>query len=95
MSVRGPEAASFLNHALTSDVLALARRRSPTHAYFRRRRWTLTHAAARNSPISSRLHLPKTRHRTSRRDWLAALSDAYVLFDDLYAKLSGPVVAEN
>ena len=27
--------------------------------------------------------------------WLAALSDAYVEFDDLYSKLSGPVVVKN
>jgi glycine hydroxymethyltransferase len=94
VSVRGPEAASFLNHALTSDVFALADGEAgPTHIYGGGldARGTLQ----RKQGNLFFIHFADENVARETAVWLAALSDAYVEFDDLYSKLSGPVVVQN
>ncbi len=90
VSIRGPEAGLLLQHALTSDVFALIDGQAQsthllapaleTDAVLQRQ--TATHYL---------LHLPDAGTARATRHWLGALSDGYVLFDDLHAKLSGPV----
>ncbi len=92
--VRGAEAASFLNQALTSDVLALAIGESqPTHIYGD----GLDAAGTVRKETAGFyfLHFADEGIAQDVADWLAALSDAYVEFDDLYGKLNGPVVART
>jgi glycine hydroxymethyltransferase len=93
VALRGGAVTKLLNYALTSDVLALVDGDSqPTHlfghgldAYA-----TLT----RRSETDYHLHFADNSTAQAAREWLEALSDGYVLFDDVYAKLSGPVVVE-
>jgi glycine hydroxymethyltransferase len=90
VSVRGPEAALLLQHALTSDVLALADGEAqPTHLLGPGLDTDAT--LQRETAAQFSLHLPDPGTAHAAREWLQALSDGYVLFDDLYAKLSGPV----
>lgn len=94
VEVRGTAAPQLLNYALASDVSALADGQSqPSHLF------------------GDSLSIPVTLHRLSSdryflrcvtteqaqetADWLSALSDGYVLFDDVYAKLPGPVAVQT
>ena len=94
VSVRGAEAASFLNHALTSDVLALADGDAgPTHIF--------GDGLDANGTLQRKqsdlflLHFADENVARETAVWLTALSDAYVEFDGLYSKLAGPVVVKN
>jgi glycine hydroxymethyltransferase len=91
LAVTGPEAAAFLNAALTSDVYALTPgQQQPT--------WLL---GADGAPISQALleradggyKLYVVENAARAAAWLRALSDGFVLFDpsDPYAKVPGPV----
>jgi glycine hydroxymethyltransferase len=92
--VRGPEATSFLNHALTSDVLALANGESqPTHIYGDG--LDAAGTVRRETAELYFLHFAEEGIAQDVSEWLAALSDAFVEFDDLYGKLDGPVVART
>lgn len=94
LMIRGTEAATFLNYALTSDVLGLGDGESQA-----------THVFAPELDASGVLtRLAADRFYLSLRDsqavqqvanWLQALSDGYVDFGDLYAKLPGPIVIES
>jgi glycine hydroxymethyltransferase len=90
VSIRGPEAVTFLDHALTSDVLALADGEAqPTHLFGDG--LDLDGLLHRESATQFFLHLNSAADAAAVQEWLAALSDAYVLFDDLYSKLNGPL----
>ncbi len=94
VSVRGPEAASFLNHALTSDVLALADGDvGATHIFGDGVDADAT--IQRKQADLFLIHFADADVALETAVWLTALSDAYVEFDDLYSKLSGPVVVKN
>ena len=94
VSVRGPEAAAFLNYALTSDVLALEDGEvGPTHIFGSG--IDADAAVQRKRADLFLLHFSDAQAAHDTTVWLAALSDAYVEFDDLYSKLSGPVVVKN
>ncbi len=90
VEVRGAAARDLLNQALTSDVLALQDDESQaTHihapglaaeAVLYRHGGELYHLIFANK---------QEAHDTAV--WLSALSDGYVLFQDVYAKLPGPV----
>ncbi|MCA9972434.1 MAG: glycine cleavage system aminomethyltransferase GcvT [Anaerolineales bacterium] len=87
--VRGDKAGALLHHALTSDVLALADGETQPgrlHAPNLDAPLTLQRAAS-----SYRLRFADGPTAVSAAAWLAALSEGYVLFDDRYAKLAGPV----
>ena len=90
VSVRGSEAVSFLDQALTSDVLALADGEAqPTHIYGD----SLDADAVlqRESSGQFLLYLDEPATAAAVQEWLSALSDGFVLFDDLYGKLNGPL----
>jgi glycine hydroxymethyltransferase len=90
VSIRGPEAVSFLDHALTSDVQALSDGEAqPTHLYGDG--LDVEGLLQRESVTQFILHLENMANAAAVQEWLAALSDGYVLFDDLYGKLNGPL----
>ncbi|MGH2538485.1 MAG: glycine cleavage system aminomethyltransferase GcvT [Candidatus Promineifilaceae bacterium] len=90
VEIRGPEAAQFLNGALTSDVLGLevgATQATQILGHQLDAAGTLERTAADRfllRPEEGRLVAPIT-------NWLRDLSDGYVLFGDPEAKLQGPV----
>ncbi len=90
LEVRGQAATAFLNNALTSDVLALADGQAQmTHLYAPG--LDVDAALLRVSADTYRLRFLKPAEAQQAHDWLAALSDGYVDFGDLYAKIPGPV----
>jgi glycine hydroxymethyltransferase len=92
--VRGQEAISFLNHALTSDVFSLSDGESQaTHIYGDG--LDADGILQRESAQLFMLHFSDTGIAYAATEWLAALSDAFVEFDDLYGKLNGPVAVRN
>ena len=93
VSLRGAEAGRFLNGALTSDVNALADGQSqPTHLFGPDMSFdaTLERAAADRYL----LHFDESDAAAEAAEWLQALSDGYAQFDDVYARLPGPIVAQ-
>jgi glycine hydroxymethyltransferase len=91
VTAEGEEATTFLNLALASDVPALADGESqPSHLWGP----TLDTAAALERISRERYHLHFVDNATALEAaaWLQALSDGFVQFADLYAKLPGPVV---
>jgi glycine hydroxymethyltransferase len=91
LQIRGDEATPFLNNALSSDVLALADGETqPTKVGIAQANATLKRIAANKYQI--RFADAATAQRTA--EWLADLSDGYVDFGDLYAKLPGAVVVK-
>ncbi len=91
VEIRGEAAPQLLNHALTSDVLDLAVGAShSTHIHGP----SLNHDAVlyRLKEDTYHLQLENEAAAILAWDWLSDLSDGYVDFGDLYAKLAGPVV---
>jgi len=90
LQVRGKAARSFLDKALTSDVAGLAMGESqPTYLYGNE--WE---APATLTYLEAGLYQLQFGHRviaTKAQAWLSMLSDGYVEFGDLYARLAGPV----
>ncbi len=94
IDVRGEESAPFLNNALASDVENLKNSQEQ-----------LTHIIGpdfdepatlrRVSDDRYRLRLTSGEVAALVSQWLSDLSDGYVYFDDLYAKLNGPVAVRN
>jgi glycine hydroxymethyltransferase len=94
VTIRGAAAEKLLNYALTSDVLALADGASqPTHIYGPGLDFAgvLTRLAADHFQLA----LADENAAGLTAVWLADLSDGYVLFSDVYAKLAGPVVVST
>jgi glycine hydroxymethyltransferase len=89
--IRGEVAPAFLNHALSSDVLGLAvGEAQPTRLHGDP---LSTNANLYRSAASEfELRFADAATADVANDWLRALSDGFVQFDDLYAKLTGPVV---
>lgn len=89
--IRGEAATGFLNHALSSDVLGLAvGEAQPSHLF-----GDAIDADAnlyRSADDEYELRFADAATAAAAGDWLRALSDGFVQFDDLYAKLAGPVV---
>ena len=93
VEVRGLEATEFLNQALTSDVAVLANDQpSPSHMYGPG--WDLDCTILRLSVDRYLLRFSDGRSASGAAEWLQDLSDAYIQFDDVYAKLAGPVIAK-
>jgi glycine hydroxymethyltransferase len=94
VDIRGPLAAEFLNLALASDVLALGNGQSqPTWLYGSG--FEASGTLERLSAENYQLHLADEDQAQQAAEWLQALSDGYVQFDDVYAKLPGPVVVQT
>ncbi|MCP4358864.1 MAG: glycine cleavage system aminomethyltransferase GcvT [Chloroflexi bacterium] len=91
VEIQGTAATQFLNHALTSDVLSLEPGASqPTHIYSPDH-LNLDAVLYCINKDTYHLQLESKGSAILLWDWLAALSDGYVNFGDLYAKLDGPV----
>ncbi|MCP4417828.1 MAG: glycine cleavage system aminomethyltransferase GcvT [Chloroflexi bacterium] len=91
LQIRGDEATSFLNNALTSNVLAL------TDGETQPTKLGIAQAIATLKRVSKhKYHLRFANAATAQQaaEWLADLSDGYVDFGDLYAKLPGAVVVK-
>ncbi len=90
VEIRGSAATQLLNHALSSDVLALDVGTSQaTHIYGP----NLDHDAVLYRITEESYHLQVDDEAVAILlwDWLRDLSDGYVDFGDLQAKLAGPV----
>jgi glycine hydroxymethyltransferase len=93
LTIRGEAAADLLNHALTSDVAALAEGQSqPTFLFGPG--LEVYGTLRRQTAASYYLRLPNAATAQQAAAWLGALSDGYVHFGDLHAKLSGPVAVQ-
>ncbi len=93
VEIRGEAAAALLNYALTSDVLALAEDATQaTHLFGP----DIDLDATLYRVGADRFHLLFANKEDARKTavWLSDLSDGYVLFSDVYAKLPGPVVVK-
>ncbi|WP_420643387.1 glycine cleavage system aminomethyltransferase GcvT [Candidatus Leptofilum sp.] len=89
LQIRGPEATEFVNYAFTSDVLALKDGETQPS------RLGIAQAIATVKRINSTKYQVRYANAATAlraKEWLADLSDGYVGFGDLYAKLPGPVV---
>lgn len=94
VEVRGPEVVTFLNYALASDVLSLAEGETqPTYLFGHD--FEMAATLYRQDSERFLLRLPDAESAQKAADWLTALSDGYVHFGDLYARLPGPVVAKT
>jgi glycine hydroxymethyltransferase len=91
--VRGAAAQTFLNYALTSDVAGLAMDQTqPTHLFGQGLDFDAF--LERTATDHYRLHFKDERDARAAADWLEALSDGYVQFDDVFGRLPGPVVVD-
>ncbi|HEX6383871.1 MAG TPA: glycine cleavage system aminomethyltransferase GcvT, partial [Anaerolineae bacterium] len=94
VAVRGAEASTFLNYALTSDVLALGEGETqPSYLFGPDFKTAVT--LCRQGEATFLLRLPDTDVAQKTAEWLSDLSNGYVTFGDLYAKLPGPVGAKT
>lgn len=94
IEVRGEKAGQLLDQALTSDVAALEVGESqPTHLFGE----GLDVDATVKRVDDGRYQLRFADAATAGQavEWFAALSDGYVLFDDTYGKLAGPVAVKT
>jgi len=92
LDVTGPDPASFLNVAVTSDVLALRDGDSqPTRVLDPAGKTLARGVLHRAGAGAFRLHVDQNSERVAM--WLRDLSDGFVAFDpqDIYAKVPGPV----
>ena len=93
VSVRGAEAATFLNYALTSDVAALADGEfQPTHLFVPD--MDLDAELQRVAADRFLLRFEHEEGAAEAAEWLQALSDGYTQFDDVYGRMPGPIVAQ-
>ncbi|MEE8577094.1 MAG: glycine cleavage system aminomethyltransferase GcvT, partial [candidate division Zixibacteria bacterium] len=94
IEIRGESAFSFLNHALANDVEALdVNQVQPVYVIgpdFEERG-----SLHRIAEDRYRLRFQDSQVAALVTQWFSDLSDGYVRFDDLHAKLEGPVVVKN
>jgi glycine hydroxymethyltransferase len=91
LAIKGPEAAAFLNVALTSNVYALKPgEQQPTWVWGAKGK-AMSRAILEVTSDGYLLHVEQNAQRVAT--WLRSLSDGFVLFDpaDPYAKVPGPV----
>lgn len=94
VQVRGDEVGRFLALALSSDVAALGVGDSqPTHLFGEGIEASAT--LQREAEGRYLLRCEDGEIAQAATAWLQALSDGFVLFDDRWAKLPGPVVVTN
>jgi glycine hydroxymethyltransferase len=93
VEIRGKAAQALLNYALTSDVLSLAEDETQaTHIFGP----DIDLDATLYRADADRFHLLFGSKEDARKTavWLSDLSDGYVLFSDVYARLPGPVAVK-
>jgi glycine hydroxymethyltransferase len=92
--IRGASAVELLNHALASNVSALTDGEAQASHLFGP---DLDASATLGRQTADRFLLRLADDSTAQAaaTWLRALSDGFVRFEDVYAKLAGPVVIEH
>jgi glycine hydroxymethyltransferase len=94
VEIRGTAATHLLDYALTSDVLGLANGETQaTHVFGPD--LDVTAVVHRASEECYYLQCQDGVTALATAEWLQDLSDGYILYDDLYGKLPGPIVARN
>jgi len=92
VALRGEDTPAFLNYALTSDVAALSVGQSqPAHLFGPGIDLDATLARTAGGYT---LHFADAEAAAEAAEWLQALSDGYAQFDDVFARLPGPVVVQ-
>lgn len=94
IEVRNPDASEFLQFALASDVRSLAVGDSQNTKVFGHD-FELLGEIYRKTPDRFLLRYDSPQLASKVTEWLNDLSDGYVYFGDLYAKLPGPIVASQ
>jgi len=93
IEVRGPDCREFLDLALTADVMGLETDQAvPSHLYGGD--FDVDCSVIRLSSERFLLRFPDTHWATTAAKWLRDLSDGYIQFDNVYAKLPGPIVVD-
>lgn len=93
VEVRGREARAFLNEALVSDIFSLKEAQSCTSKVYGDG-WEASCTALRTTGDRFLLRFGDNESAARAAAWLQDLSDAYIQFDDIYAKLPGPISAK-
>lgn len=94
IEVRNPDASQFLQFALASDVRSLAvgnGQKTKVFGYD----FQIQGELYRKTPDRYLLHFDSPELTSKVSKWLNDLSDGYIFFGDLYAKLPGPIVAKQ
>ncbi|HCB50811.1 MAG TPA: glycine cleavage system aminomethyltransferase GcvT [Chloroflexi bacterium] len=94
IEVRNPDAPQFLHYALASDVRSLAvgnGQKTKVFGYD----FQIQGELYRKTPDRYLLHFDSPEITSKVSKWLNDLSDGYIFFGDLYAKLPGPIVAKQ
>lgn len=94
IEVRNPDAPQFLQYALASDVRSLAvgnGQKTKVFGYD----FQIQGELYRKTPDRYLLHFDSPEITSKVSKWLNDLSDGYIFFGDLYAKLPGPIVAKQ
>ncbi|MGB3715079.1 MAG: glycine cleavage system aminomethyltransferase GcvT [Candidatus Promineifilaceae bacterium] len=94
VEIRGEGAFSFLNHALANDVEGLDINQVQA-AHVIGPDFEEYGSLYRIAEDRYRLRLQDDQRAALVTQWFSDLSDGYVRFDDLHAKLEGPVVVKN
>ncbi len=94
VEIRGIKASAFLNHALANDVEGLEINQLQT-AHIIGPDFAEYGTLQRIAEDRYRLRFQDDQSAALICQWLSDLSDGYVRFDDLYAKLEGPVAVKN
>ncbi|UCG23317.1 MAG: serine hydroxymethyltransferase, partial [Chloroflexota bacterium] len=90
IEVRGPGAHAFLNQVLTSDLTGLEEGQSAdSHLYGLET--SLPCTVLRLDDLKYLIRFPDDSSAAFAAGWLEDLSDGYVYFEDVYAKIIGPV----
>jgi glycine hydroxymethyltransferase len=86
--------AGVLNYALTSDVAALADGKARSRPTCSAPISIWTRRCNASAATEYTLQFERDEDAAEAAEWLQALSDGYAQFDDVYARLPGPVVAQ-
>lgn len=91
IEVRGSQARIFLDQALTSDIMTLKNDQvAPGHLFGAELDMDCSVMCLEDDRFL--LQFSQVSSAAAAAEWLGDLSDGYVQFDDVYAKLVGPVV---
>ena len=94
IEVRNPEASQFLQYALASDVRSLAVGNGQKTKVFGHD-FQIQGDIYRKTPDRYLLRFDSPDLASKISKWMNDLSDGYIFFGDLYAKLPGPIVANQ
>jgi glycine hydroxymethyltransferase len=94
VSIHGDKAAQFLNAAHVRDIAAMANQTAcETNLYVADGKKTAV--LQRTTANNYTLHFANSQDAEETAVWLSDLSDGYIQFGDLYAKLPGPIIIKQ